>query len=225
MEAATPSEPRLRALVEAGIALASELSLDGLLQRLTELAAELTGARYAALGVIDGSGSRLERFVTHGVDDATRAAIGDLPQGRGILGALITDAHPLRLHAIRDDPRSVGFPANHPPMTTFLGVPVLLRGIAYGNLYLTEKEGGGDFSRGRSGAGRAAGLAGGGRDRERAPVRVGDALVAAARVADRGRAARSRARPSSTACSSSSRSGCGNCSTRALVADRAAGGR
>ena len=146
MEAATPSEPRLRALVEAGIALASELSLDGLLQRLTELAAELTGARYAALGVIDGSGSRLERFVTHGVDDATRAAIGDLPQGRGILGALITDAHPLRLHAIRDDPRSVGFPANHPPMTTVLGVPVLLRGIAYGNLYLTEKEGGGDFS-------------------------------------------------------------------------------
>ena len=146
MESATPSEPRLRALVEAGIALASELSLDGLLQRLTELAAELTGARYAALGVIDASGSRLERFVTHGIDDDTRAAIGDLPQGRGILGALITDAYPLRLHAIGDDPRSVGFPANHPPMTTFLGVPVLLRGIAYGNLYLTEKEGGGDFS-------------------------------------------------------------------------------
>ena len=146
MESATPSEPRLRALVEAGIALASELSLDGLLQRLTELAAELTGARYAALGVLDATGSRLERFVTHGVDDATRAAIGDLPQGRGILGALITDARPLRLHAIADDARSVGFPRNHPPMTTFLGVPVLMRGTAYGNLYLTEKEGGGDFS-------------------------------------------------------------------------------
>jgi signal transduction histidine kinase len=146
VESATPSEPRLRALVEAGIALASELSLDGLLQRLTELAAELTGARYAALGVIDATGSRLERFVTHGVDDATRAAIGDLPRGRGILGALITDARPLRLHALADDPRSVGFPPNHPPMTTFLGVPVLLRGVAYGNLYLTEKEGGGDFS-------------------------------------------------------------------------------
>ena len=146
MESATPSEPRLRALVEAGIALASELSLDGLLQRLTELAAELTGARYAALGVLDATGSRLERFVTHGVDDATRAAIGDPPQGRGILGALIADARPLRLHAIADDARSVGFPRNHPPMTTFLGVPVLLRGIAYGNLYLTEKEGGGDFS-------------------------------------------------------------------------------
>jgi signal transduction histidine kinase len=146
VESATPSEPRLRALVEAGIALASELSLDGLLQRLTELAAELTGARYAALGVIDATGSRLERFVTHGVDDATRAAIGDLPQGRGILGALITDARPLRLHAIADDARSVGFPPNHPPMSAFLGVPVLLRGVAYGNLYLTEKEGGADFT-------------------------------------------------------------------------------
>jgi signal transduction histidine kinase len=144
--AATPSEPRLRALVEAGIALASELSLDGLLQRLTELAAELTGAGYAAMGVIDASGSRLERFITHGLDDDMRTAIGDPPQGRGILGALITDAHPLRLHAIADDPRSVGFPANHPPMTTFLGVPVLLRGMAYGNLYLTEKQGGADFT-------------------------------------------------------------------------------
>jgi signal transduction histidine kinase len=126
--------------------LASELSLDNLLQRLTELAAELTGARYAALGVIDPTGSRLERFVTHGVDDAARAAIGDPPHGRGILGALITDARPLRLHAIADDPRSVGFPPNHPPMSTFLGVPVLLRGTAYGNLYLSEKAGGGDFT-------------------------------------------------------------------------------
>jgi signal transduction histidine kinase len=146
MEPATPSEPRLRALVEAGMALASELSLDSVLQRLTELAAELTGARYAAMGVIDATGSRLERFITHGLDEVTRTAIGDPPQGRGILGALIRDAHPLRLHAIADDPRSVGFPANHPPMTTFLGVPVLLRGMAYGNLYLTEKEGEGDFT-------------------------------------------------------------------------------
>jgi signal transduction histidine kinase len=133
-------------LLEAGIALASELSLDSLLQRLTELAADLTGARYAALGVIDPTGSHLERFVTHGIDDVSRAAIGDLPVGRGILGALITDARPLRLHAIADDPRSVGFPPNHPPMNTFLGVPVLLRGTAYGNLYLTEKAGGEDFT-------------------------------------------------------------------------------
>jgi len=146
MEPTTPSEPRLRALVQAGIALASELSLDSVLQRLTELAAELTDARYAAMGVIDASGSRLERFITQGLDDDARRAIGDPPRGRGILGALITDAHPLRLHAIPDDPRSVGFPPHHPPMTTFLGVPVLLRGTAYGNLYLTDKEDGGGFT-------------------------------------------------------------------------------
>jgi signal transduction histidine kinase len=146
VESVTPSEPRLRALLEAGMALASELSLDRLLQRLTDLAAELTDARYAALGVIDPSRSGLERFVTHGVDDQLRAAIGDPPHGRGILGALITDARPLRLHALRDDPRSVGFPANHPTMNSFLGVPVLLRGVAYGNLYLTEKDGGADFT-------------------------------------------------------------------------------
>jgi signal transduction histidine kinase len=143
---ATPSETRLRALLEAGITLASELSLDGLLQRLIELAAELTDARYAALGVIDPSGSRLERFVTHGIDPETHAAIGDLPQGRGILGALIADARPLRLHDLSEDPRSVGFPPNHPPMRTFLGVPVVLRGVAYGNLYLTEKLDGADFN-------------------------------------------------------------------------------
>ena len=146
MESATPSEPRLRALLEAGLALTSELSLDGVLQRLTELSAELTGARYAALGVLDPTSSHLERFLTHGLDESEREAIGDPPHGRGILGALITDASPLRLHAIAADPRSIGFPANHPPMKTFLGVPVLLRETAYGNLYLTEKEGGADFT-------------------------------------------------------------------------------
>jgi signal transduction histidine kinase len=137
---------RIRSLLDAGIALTSELSLDSLLQSLTETAAELTGARYAALGVIDPNRSELERFVTTGLDPETTAAIGDLPRGRGILGVLIRDAHPLRLHDIADDRRSVGFPANHPPMKTFLGVPILLRGVAYGNLYLTEKEGGGDFT-------------------------------------------------------------------------------
>ncbi|MBD0291360.1 MAG: GAF domain-containing protein, partial [Thermoleophilia bacterium] len=137
---------RLRMLVDAGIALNSELTLDALLQRLVEIAAELTEARYAALGVIDSSGRELERFVTTGVDPETYAAIGDLPRGRGILGVLIRDAETLRLHDIAEDPRSVGFPAAHPPMRTFLGVPVLLRGVAYGNLYLTEKEGGGDFT-------------------------------------------------------------------------------
>ena len=137
---------RLRALLDAGIALNSELSLDALLQRLVETAAELTGARYAALGVIDRSGRTLERFLTVGVDDETHAAIGELPRGRGILGVLIRDAQPLRLDDIATDARSVGFPRNHPPMTTFLGVPILQRGVAYGNLYLTEKEGGDPFT-------------------------------------------------------------------------------
>ena len=146
MNAAGPKEDRLRALVDAGVAIASELSLDALLQRLVEKAAELTGARYAALGVIDQSGSGLERFVTTGIDAETHAAIGDLPRGRGILGALIRDASALRLHDLSDDPRSVGFPPNHPPMHSFLSVPILLRGVAYGNFYLTEKEAGEDFT-------------------------------------------------------------------------------
>jgi signal transduction histidine kinase len=137
---------RLRVLVDAGIALSSELSLDALLQQLVETAAQLTGARYAALGVIDQSGTGLERFLTTGIDAATHEAIGDLPRGRGILGVLIRDAKPLRLQTLGDDPRSVGFPSHHPPMQTFLGVPILLRGVAYGNLYLTEKEGGGTFT-------------------------------------------------------------------------------
>jgi signal transduction histidine kinase len=134
-----------RALVEAGIAIGSELSLDAVLARLVETAAELTGARYAALGVIDREGKRLERFLVHGLDTEAQAAIGDPPTGRGILGVLIHDARLLRLHDLRDDSRSVGFPPNHPPMRTFLGVPVQLRDVAYGNLYLTEKEGGADF--------------------------------------------------------------------------------
>jgi signal transduction histidine kinase len=137
---------RLRAIVDAGVALASELSLDAVLQRIVEAAAELTGARYAALGVIDPSGQSLEKFIVTGIDEKTKAAIGDLPRGRGILGALIQDAKPLRLDDLTQDSRSVGFPANHPPMRTFLGVPILLRGVAYGNLYLTEKEGGFQFT-------------------------------------------------------------------------------
>jgi two-component system, NarL family, sensor histidine kinase DevS len=137
---------RLRAIVDAGVALASELSLDAVLQKIVEAAAELTGARYAALGVIDPSGQSLERFIVTGIDEETQAAIGDLPRGRGILGALIQDAKPLRLDDLAEDPRSVGFPANHPPMRTFLGVPILLRGVAYGNLYLTEKAEGAPFT-------------------------------------------------------------------------------
>jgi signal transduction histidine kinase len=136
---------RLRALVETGIAISSELSLDGVLERIVEAAARVTGAEYAALGVIDPSGSGLERFVTHGMAPEVQTEIGDPPHGRGILGVLIQDARPLRLHDLTEDPRSVGFPPGHPPMHSFLGVPIRLRGVAYGNLYLTEKEGG-DFT-------------------------------------------------------------------------------
>jgi signal transduction histidine kinase len=145
VEAVSPGETRLRSLLDAIAAVTGELSLDAVLQRLVEVAVELTGARYGALGVIDRAGTQLERFITTGIDDEAREAIGDPPHGRGILGVLIRDATPLRLHEIADDPRSVGFPPNHPPMRTFLGVPVILRGVAYGNLYLTEKEGGEDF--------------------------------------------------------------------------------
>jgi signal transduction histidine kinase len=144
--ASTDQHQRLRVLVEAGIALSSELSLDALLQRTVETAAALTGASYAALGVIDKTGQALERFLTTGIDAETHAAIGDLPRGRGILGVLIRDATPLRLHDIADDPRSVGFPSHHPPMKSFLGVPIVLRSVAYGNLYLTEKADGLDFT-------------------------------------------------------------------------------
>jgi signal transduction histidine kinase len=139
-------ETRWRRLIDAGIAVTSELTLDGVLQRIVETAADLTAARYAALGVIDRSGVALERFLTTGIDPETHERIGDLPRGRGILGVLIRDAQPLRLHDLTTDPRSIGFPPHHPLMQTFLGVPILLRGVAYGNLYLTEKADGGDFT-------------------------------------------------------------------------------
>ena len=105
---------RLRTLLDTGIAISSELSLDAVLERIVEAAASLTGARYAALGVIDPSGTGLERFVFTGIEQREADAIGDLPRGRGILGVLIEDARPLRLHDLGDHPRSVGFPPNHP---------------------------------------------------------------------------------------------------------------
>jgi signal transduction histidine kinase len=141
----TQHSTRLRALIETGLAINSELSLDGVLQRIVEAAALVTGAQYAALGVIDPTGTSLERFITHGIDEEARKVIGDLPRGRGVLGALITDSQTLRLRDLAEDPRSVGFPPGHPPMKSFLGTPIVLRGVAYGNLYLTEKEGGDDF--------------------------------------------------------------------------------
>lgn len=132
--------------MQTGIAITSELSLDGVLERIVEAAARVTDAQYAALGVIDQAGTGLERFVTYGMTDEVEKQIGDPPHGRGILGVLISDAQNLRLHNLSEHPRSVGFPPGHPSMSTFLGVPIVLRGVAYGNLYLTEKDGGGDFT-------------------------------------------------------------------------------
>jgi len=139
-------DDKRRALVGAGIAITSELSLDAVLQTLIRIAAELTDARYSALGVIDRRGLELERFVTHGLDEPAQKAIGERPRGRGILGVLIKDVRPLRLDDLTRDPRSVGFPPNHPPMRSFLGVPVMTRGVAFGNLYLAEKQPAGSFT-------------------------------------------------------------------------------
>ncbi len=137
-------EPRLRELIEVGRALVAELDPELIFQQVLEVACQLTGARYAALGVLDEDRHELERFITHGIDAETRRAIGNLPRGRGVLGLLIERPQPLRLGDVGHHPRSYGFPAGHPPMTNFLGVPVMIRGHAWGNLYLTEKASG-DF--------------------------------------------------------------------------------
>jgi two-component system, NarL family, sensor histidine kinase DevS len=141
-ESSPTADARLAALVEAGTVVASGLHLDAVLERLLDLARALTGARYAAVGVLDPTGARIERFVTVGVSADERAAIGAPPVGRGILGALITDPRPLRLADLGHDPRAAGFPPAHPPMRSFLGVPVVAGDAVFGNLYLTEKPGG-----------------------------------------------------------------------------------
>src|SRR5215212_11302140 len=132
--------------MEVGRALVSNLDVDAVLQQLVEVGRELTGARYAALGVLDRDRRELERFITIGIDEKTRARIGDLPRGRGVLGELIRDPRPLRLDDVGAHARSYGFPPGHPEMRSFLGVPVAVRGTAYGNLYLTEKTGGSRFT-------------------------------------------------------------------------------
>jgi signal transduction histidine kinase len=132
-------ERRLRRLIEVGRGLVAELDLEAVLNRVLEVGRELTGARYAALGILDAERRELERFLTLGIDEDARQEIGNLPRGRGILGLLIEDPRPLRLEDIGDHPRSYGFPVGHPPMTTFLGVPITIRGQAFGNLYLTDK--------------------------------------------------------------------------------------
>lgn len=135
-----------RALVEAGLALGSALSLAHVLQILVDVARELADARYAALGVINAEGTGLSDFVTSGMSPEVRARIGALPKGKGILGLLIRDARPLRLHDLREHPASAGVPANHPPMRSFMGVPVVAQGRVFGNLYVTEKIGADEFS-------------------------------------------------------------------------------
>jgi len=138
-------EQRLRRILEVGRAVVAELDLETVLTRMIDEARALTGARYAALGILDERGQELERFLTIGIDAETHRAIGDLPRGRGVLGVLISDPRPLRLRQVSEHPRSYGFPLSHPHMSTFLGVPVVVRGEVFGNLYLTEKEGGAEF--------------------------------------------------------------------------------
>ncbi|MDQ6807395.1 MAG: GAF domain-containing protein [Actinomycetota bacterium] len=140
-------EDRLRRLVEIGPSLVSELDLETVLDRLLETAREMTGARYAALGVLDAERRELERFLTRGLSDDEERAIGARPRGRGVLGLVVDDPRPLRVGVLSEHPSSFGFPAGHPPMRSFLGVPILIRGRAWGNLYLTEKPDG-DFDDG-----------------------------------------------------------------------------
>jgi signal transduction histidine kinase len=133
---------RLRSLIDVGSLIVSELDLDSVLGIVLDAARELTGARYAALGVLDEQRTELERFLTRGVDEAVERAIGERPRGRGVLGVLTREPTPLRLSRAGDHHASYGFPAGHPPMDSFLGVPVLIRGEAWGNLYLTQKQDG-----------------------------------------------------------------------------------
>jgi signal transduction histidine kinase len=139
-------EDKLRRLLDVGRALVGELDPEAVLHRILEEARDLTGARYAAVGVLDETRTQLERFLTVGVDAPTHRAIGDLPRGRGVLGVLIDDPKPLRLADVGEHPRSYGFPGAHPEMHSFLGVPIVIRGEAWGNLYLTEKAGGEEFT-------------------------------------------------------------------------------
>src|SRR3954449_3646971 len=121
-------DDQLRRLIEVGRGITAELDLDSVLRHVLEVACEITGARYAALGVLDDKRQELDRFITRGIDDETRAAIGDLPRGHGVLGTLIRHPQPLRVADVGRHPDSWGFPPAHPPMTTFLGVPIMIRG-------------------------------------------------------------------------------------------------
>lgn len=139
------AQEQMRGLLEAVVAVAEDLSLEAVLDRVVKSACRLLHARYGALGVI-GENKSLSHFVTVGIDEDLARRIGPLPTGHGVLGLLISEPAPLRLHDLHQHPKSYGFPENHPPMKSFLGVPVRVRDVVFGNLYLTEKEGGGDFT-------------------------------------------------------------------------------
>jgi signal transduction histidine kinase len=141
-------DARLRQLIEAGRSLVARLDLEGVLETMLDAARQVTGAEYAALGILDESKLELARFLTLGIDEETRAEIGEPPRGRGVLGELIGRSEPLRLSDVGAHPRSCGFPPGHPVMRTFLGTPILIRGEGWGNLYLAEKRGGEDFDAG-----------------------------------------------------------------------------
>jgi len=137
---------QLGALVEAGMVLTAERSLEAVLQRIVEVACRLLGARYGALGVLDAQGG-LGQFITTGFSEETKTRIGHLPVGKGILGAMVREGKPLRLRDLTRDPRAHGFPSDHPPMHSFLGVPIVSKGRLFGNLYLTEKQDSEEFSK------------------------------------------------------------------------------
>ncbi len=130
---------RLRQLLDAVLVVGSDLDLHSVLRRIVESARELVDARYGALGVLDEAGTKLDDFITVGIDPETHHAIGSLPKGNGILGVVIDHATPLRLPDLREHPATFGFPPNHPPMTAFLGVPLRVGDRVFGNLYLTDK--------------------------------------------------------------------------------------
>jgi signal transduction histidine kinase len=136
----------LRQLLDAVLTLGTDLDLPAMLKRIVQTATDLVDARYGALGVLDDTGTRLAQFITVGIPDEDHREIGNLPEGHGILGLLIVDAKPIRMPDLREHPDSFGFPRNHPPMRSFLGVPIRLRDQVFGNLYLTDKKSGEVFT-------------------------------------------------------------------------------
>ena len=136
----------LRQLLDAIVSIGLDLDLPAMLERIVASAVELADATYGALGVVDDAGIRLAQFITVGIDDDAHRAIGELPKGHGLLGVLIRDAKPIRLPDLTQHPESYGFPPNHPPMRSFLGVPLRVRDQVFGNLYLTDKRSGQEFT-------------------------------------------------------------------------------